>query len=453
MIRKKLLIALTMSASACLLGACGSMVNKPLSTVQQGVNQEETEKSEAEQGFTDREEDKMDSKAANLTEQTAVAVTIDYNIDSYESVQNFCYQLLNSNINDKNPVLSPVSAYLALSMAGCGADGTTKDEFYDVLGNGMTALADDMMNTFPSKGDTLKISVENSAWIDDEFTVNDEWLGMIRSLMDAEAFQTDLAAPETMNQINRWIENKTNGMIDKLLSEPLDARTRLALLNTVYFKGKWQIPFEANDTYKEEFYLNKPQNESEQVDMMHLYTTDLDYISNDFAEGCILPYRTDGDQNMAFVALKPTDNNDIRDVYSKLTGEVMKDLLVNKKTELVNLKLPKFEITFDKVLNDSLKSMGLNECFDMEKADFDQMGKTQSGDNLYISLVRQKAKIIVDEEGTEAAAVTAILMECGAAFDPVEPKALYFNEPFIYMIMDIEKEIPLFIGILDNPNV
>ncbi len=97
-------------------------------------------------------------------------------------------------------------------------------------------------------------------------------------------------------------------------------------------------------------------------------------------------------------------------------------------------------------------NIGLVECFDEEKANFDQLGRTIYGDTLYINLVRQKAKIIVDEEGTEAAAATEVLMKERSAMIMTDPKELYFNEPFIYIIMDMETEVPLFIGILDNPN-
>lgn len=395
------------------------------------------------------------AESTDLTGQTTQAVTIDYNIESYESVQNFSHDLFMQCIQDKNPVLSPVSAYLALSMAGCGADGTTREEFYNVLGNDMMALSDDMMNTLPANGDLLKLSIADSAWIDDEFVVDDTWIGTVKSLMDAEVFQTNLSTEATMNEINHWIDDKTNGLIDKMLAQPLDEMTRLALFNTVYFKGKWEIPFDANDTHKEDFYPDEAQGGAEQVDMMNLYMTDLDYIANDFAEGVFLPYQKNddgkGSENLAFVALKPTGDSGVRDVYEKLTKKVLHNILVNSKTELVNLKLPKFEITFDKELNNDLSQMGLSECFDVEKANFDQMGKAQSGDNLYISLVHQKAKIIVDEEGTEAAAVTEILMACGAALEPREPREVYFNVPFVYMIMDMDKEIPLFVGILDNP--
>ncbi|MDE6917055.1 MAG: hypothetical protein K2P39_09710, partial [Lachnospiraceae bacterium] len=237
------------------------------------------------------------------------------------------------------------------------------------------------------------------------------------------------------------------------LTEPLDARTKLVLFNTVYFKGRWQTPFMASNTHKEEFYTHGKE-ESQLVDMMNLTAAELDYIANDFVEGVILPYQPNSKSggNLAFVALKPTGDEEIRTIYNALTSEVLADILVNRKTELVNLKLPKFEMTFDKNLNESLANMGLRDCFDAGKANFDQIGQAQSGENLYIDLVRQKAKIIVDEEGTEAAAVTEVAMRCmGLMPDPDGVKEVYFNEPFLYMILDMNRELPLFVGILDNP--
>lgn len=404
----------------------------------------------------------MQTKVENLTEKATQEICIDYAIQSYEDVQNFGYELFAQNINDQNPVLSPVSAYLALSMAGFGADGATADEFINVLG-GMDVFSDDIMHHMPQSRDLLTLSLSNSAWIDDAFIVDTEWLGTIKSLMCAEAFQADLSTEDAMRSMNDWIDRRTNGMIDKMIEQPLDAMTRLVLFDTLYFKGKWETPFEAENTHIEDFYINRQRNQTVQAEMMNLYWTYLDYVSNDFAEGVILPYQNNPgggvepyqsveyqEPKLAFIVLKPTGNGDIRDLYSKLTAENIKTMLLNRQNEMVHLKLPKFEVTFDKVLNNSLYNMGLTECFDGEKADFSKMGKTKSGYNLYISLVRQKAKIIVDEEGTEAAAATEIDMRDGAGYID-NPKELYFNEPFLYMIMDMERELPLFIGIMDNP--
>lgn len=389
----------------------------------------------------------------DLTDQdAAVGVCIEYDTGTYASIQNFSYELFAQNIASENPVLSPVSAYLALSMAGVGADKTTRKEFYDLLGEDMMALSDDMMNQLPKNSENIIVSLANSAWIDDQLSVNDQWIGEITSLMDAQAFQSNLSSPETMENINHWIESQTNGLIDEMLTEPLDVQTKLALFNTVYFKAKWATPFEAHSTYKEDFVLEN--GEAVETEMMH-NSFKMDYIANDFTEGVILPYRNwqEGDGNYALVALKPKSvDSSIRDVYGKLTMETIANLIDSKQTRQVNLKLPKFEITFDIVLNDSLQNMGLNEAFDSSLADFTRLGTTKNENSLAISLVRQKAKIIVDEEGTEAAAATEVLMtECAAIV--LEEMDVFFNEPFFYMIMDMDKEIPLFFGILDNPTV
>lgn len=390
----------------------------------------------------------------NLADQdVAVGVCIEYNINTYASIQNFSYELFAQNIASENPVLSPVSAYLALSMAGVGADGTTRKEFYDLLGEDMMVLSDDMMNRLPKKSENITVSLANSAWIDNQLSVNDQWIGEITSLMGAQAFQSNLSSTETMESINHWIEDQTNGLIDEMLAEPLDEQTKLALFNTVYFKAKWATPFEVYSTYKEDFALEN--GEAVETEMMH-NSFRMDYITNDYAEGVILPYRNwqEEDGNYALIALKPkTSDLNVRDVYSKLTIETIVNLIDSKQTRPVNLKLPKFETTFDIVLNDSLQNMGLKEAFDSSLADFTRLGTTKNENNLVISLVRQKAKVIVDEEGTEAAAATEVIMDECAAIEEIEEIDVFFNEPFFYMIMDMDKEIPLFFGILDNPTV
>lgn len=203
--------------------------------------------------------------------------------------------------------------------------------------------------------------------------------------------------------------------------------------------------------------------------MMNMEEDRFGSISNDFAEGVILPYHTnkkfeydetspyDEDiqelmwnfcGNLAFVAIKPKGNIGIREVYRLLDSETMKKLMENQASEMIDLKLPRFEVVFDKVLNESLINMGLAECFDIKNADFTSIGNARTGDTLYVELVRQKAKIIVNEYGTEASAVSELLRPLSAVY---KVKKLYFNEPFLYMIMDTELELPLFIGIMDNP--
>lgn len=388
---------------------------------------------------------------------------------TYESVRRFSYDLFCQNMQEKNPILSPLSAYLTLAMAGCGAEGTTKTEFINVLGVDMMSLSADMIDIFSIKEIYLNLSIANSAWIDRRFTVNAAWKNTIKSLMGADAFWTDLTSYETMNNINHWIATQTNGLIDQMLTEPLGPkdRIRLALFNTVYFKGKWRNCFAPSNTYKDDFYLpEEPKSwfkkRSVQVDMMRNKTAELEYVSNDFVEGVVLPYLTkqkigsrfsacDCKNKLGFIALKPRRNNSVRDICSRLNEHFLHTLLLNRKLELIDLKLPKFKSAFDVNLIESLTKIGLTECFDKNKANLSLLGKdTVTGDTLYVSLVRQNAVLTVDEEGTEAAAATELL-GCLRGIEPKPRKKLYFNESFLYMIIDIETELPLFIGILDNP--
>ncbi len=392
----------------------------------------------------------------------------------YENIRKFGYYLFEQMISDENPVISPVSVYLTLAAAGCGADGTTKDEFYSVLGKNMETLPNSVKNIFFQQGENLNLFISSAAWIDERFIVNSKWSDTAKHLAGTEIFQAELFRKETMDAINKWSDNKTNGMIDLLLTEPFDRQVMLALFGIIYFRGRWASPFPADKTRKETFYLNSgrtaySQMQTKQVDMMNRNRGRLDYISNGFSEGILLPYHTskkfeydrtssydkdiqklmwDSCGALAFIAIKPKGNISIREVYHRLDNKTVKKLMKTRRYEMIDLKLPKFEVVFDKVLNESLINMGLAECFNIESADFTSMGKSQKGNKLYIELVRQKSKIIVNEQGTEAAAASELL---GAVRAILKTKILYFNEPFLYMIMDMNAEIPLFIGILDNP--
>lgn len=440
MMKSKVYTAVGAISVMCMIGGCRNN-SEDVSIPMESVADDEA--SNTEEVSTETE------SVSSLTDESNTALDIDYEIESYQNIQDFSYQLFSEQLEAENPVLSPTSAYLALAMAGFGSEGNTKAQFHQVLGEDMLAMSDHLMNMLPVDSERQILSLANSAWIDDQYIVDEKWIGTIKSVMDAEAYQTNLSTIETMDSMNGWIEEKTNGLIDKMLEKPLTDDARLVLFNTIYFKGKWCNPFEANDTYADTFQVN--DREQVETNMMHKYSENLDYVSNDFAEGLILPYRTDTeDHNIAMMALKPK-GTDVREMYRQLSADNVSELIDNRQSILINTKIPKFEISFENGLNESLINMGLVDGFDAEKADFSLMGRTAGGYNLYISLVKQKAKIIVDEEGTEAAAATEVAMLEGCALIEEEPIDVFFDEPFLYMIMDMDREIPLFIGILDNP--
>lgn len=460
MVKKKFFAVMAAMAVMCALEACGTaesatMIPEEIIATEENMNESVTMSSEEsmnESGAMSSEE--METESDDIVTESADGNDTEskgnYGIESYQSIQDFSYQLFSENMEHKNPVLSPASVYLALTMAGLGSGNNTKTQFQQVLGEDMVAISDNLMHTLPVDSENQVLSLANSAWIDDEYSVDEKWTGTIKSVMNAEAYQTDLASVEAMNSMNNWIKENTNGLIDKMLAQPLSTEARLALFNTIYFKGKWCNPFDANDTYADTFRIDdKGQVET---DMMHKYSEYLDYVSNDFAEGLILPYQAhDDSHNLAMLVLKPKDM-DVRELYRNLDADTVSELISNKQNVLINTKLPKFETSFEYDLNDSLINMGLTDSFDSEKADFSLMGRNESGNNLYIGLVKQKAKIIVDEEGTEAAAATAVIMLDACALVEEEPIDVFFDEPFLYMIVDMDKEIPLFLGIFDDPS-
>ncbi len=386
--------------------------------------------------------------AENLTENLDTQICIDYAIKSYEPVQNFAYELFEQNMDEDNPVLSPVSAYLALGMAGTGAKGATLSEFQQVLGTDLDCIPHSLMTTLPRDREGMKISLANSAWVDDDFEAEKDYLVEIDSFYLSDVYRANLSANQTMEDMNAWIDTNTNGLIPKLLEEPLDEDSRLALFNTIYFKGQWAIEFSKDDTRERDFY--KEDGSTEQVDMMHLYGENLQYVNMEEAVGVVLPYK---DETMAFVALMPAPagNQTVREMYENMEWSDICEILKQEKRTLCNLQLPKFEVEFAKKLNDSLNTMGLCKAFDGSQADLSGMGKSKDGNNIFIDLVFQKAVVIVDEEGTEAAAVTEVVVACESCIIEEPPVEIFFNEPFLYMIVDKEKEIPLFVGIMDNP--
>lgn len=384
---------------------------------------------------------------------------------SYASLQNFSYELFGQNIEQENPVLSPVSAYFAIGLAGIGSEGETAEEFNEVLGGSYQELSRSLMSRLPalSQEDGLWVSIANSAWLEEGFgetcirtmdgavmtegfTAKQEWLDDAKDFYDAEVVQTKLSTVETQERINTWINQKTNGLIKDFLSEPLPDDTHLALFNTVYFHGDWEKPFEAYMTREQEFTTNS--GEKLNVDMMQMYHTKQQYLGNDIAEGVILPYQGG---SYALVALKPADGASVREMYAQLTPDEINRMIEEAQEIDVNLRLPKFEITFEQKLNDSLINMGLTRAFDSENADFSGIGNIPEGHNLYIDLVRQKAVIKVDEEGTEAAAVTEVVMTDGGVMMVEPPKDVFFDQPFLYLIVEKETKVPLFMGIMDNP--
>ncbi len=427
-------------------------------------NQEETKTGKIAQSSEDgKEYDKSgESQAGGINTPVSIEPVTDD-----EALWSFSYKMIKENIEEVNPVLSPMSVYLAMGMVGLGAKGDTLTEFENVMGKEMHTTAGKLMQELPSwlldetnseaqsrmldETDSKlqsKLNVANAVWVDETMHPKEDWLKDVSEIYHAEAYRSKLSSAATQNDINHWIEEKTHSLIKNFLDRPLEEETKMALFNTIYFLGKWRNEFDPISTRKEDFTTTDGQ--TVKVDMMNDQRTEF-YVQNKTMDGVVMDY-LHGD--MAFLALKPTAGQTVRELYQELDQEAFAELLDNGQNTLMKLKLPKFEVEFDRKLNETLQNMGIQQAFDDELADFSGLGITDNGYPLYISLVRQKAVVKLDEEGTEAAAVTMVAMkECASAERVEKPLEVYFDEPFLYMILHKESKTPLFIGIMDEPGV
>lgn len=349
----------------------------------------------------------------------------------------------------ENPVLSPLSAYLCLAMLMPGANENTKAEFEKILGadwDYVSALAADIAAQLEKTGGSTKLDLANSIWTDDDKAViEEEWLKTVKAYFGPDIYSADLPSDGALKAINKWVNDKTNGMIPKLHDENYDKDTIMVLLNALYMKADWAHKFEGNYTNDREF--TKADGSTVTVPFMNMFEAYESYIKTEDAEGIMLPY---DDGRLAFIALKP-GSGDARGYASSLTGAKLKELIAAAKADtFVTVNMPKFSTGYSVYLTDALKAMGMTDAFDPFLADLSGAGRGVDGP-LYISYVFQRVKVDVDEEGTEAAAVTEIATAERCALPADEPIVLTFDKPFVYAIVDTETGVPLFAGVMENP--
>lgn len=363
------------------------------------------------------------------------------NIAESQNIQlQFSLDLLKELSQSKENIFySSFSINQALTMAYFGADGDTQEEIKNTLGYAGLTIEDIaayqkyLIETYSDSGDTTFYSA-NSMWIDDQLTVKDAYIQTMLESFDAEVANIDLQSNQALGVINGWIEKETNGMIDKLFEEPFDEMTALILMNAIYFKGQWTTPFNPELTYENTF---NGASSSNQVDFMFSDETVTGYQSDDY-KAINLSYGDD--ERFSFVAVLP--EGDINDFINGLDADALNDVLTTfEEKEDPILLLPKFELEEKITLKDTLAALGMETAFTGD-ANFSEISDTE----LFISDVLHKARIIVDEEGTEAAAVTGLVMK--ATSMPVDQFEFVADREFMFFIMDNEEKTVLFSGVV-----
>ena len=342
---------------------------------------------------------------------------------------------------DENVLISPLSIQLALAMTANGADGNTKAEMEALLG-GEIALEDlneylySYVNSLPSE-DKYKLQIANSIWFrDDEgrLQVERDFLQKNADYYGAQAYKAAFD-DQTLKDINNWVNNHTDGMIDSILDQ-IDEDAVMYLINALVFDAEWQHVYDKSDVYKGKF--TNIGGTEKQVDMMHSEETV--YLQDEYATGFMKPY---SGSKYSFAALLPNEGVDIYEYVAGLTGEDLMETLSTPQLGMVMTTLPKFSYEYELTMNDLLKDLGMPTAFSSDDADFSKLGKSSRG-NIYIGDVLHKTFISVDELGTKAGAVTKVEMKDESA--PMSEWVVNLNRPFVYMIIDNETNLPVFIG-------
>ena len=288
------------------------------------------------------------------------------------------------------------------------------------------------------ESEKYKLEIANSIWVKNGGIVpNEDFLWNNKSYYDAQIYSAPFDE-STVNDINHWVSDKTDGMIDEIVNQ-IDPSAIMYLINAVMFDAEWASIYSIYDVEKGEF--TAITGEKQTVNMMH--SSEHRYIELDNATGFKKNYKYG---KYSFVALLPNEGVSLEELVEGLEGEELLSAIKYADMTTVLATMPKFSYEYTLNMNDTLKALGMPTAFDPSGADFSAMG--QADGNVYINSVTHKTFITVDEAGTKAGAVTSVEMTAGSA--PEELKVVNLDRPFLYMIVDNTTNLPIFVGTLTS---
>lgn len=375
-------------------------------------------------------------------EANAVTTDTDISGDRAIAVTDFAVRLFRQSVEDgENMLISPLSIINALAMTANGAGGKTLSQMEELFRLSVSELNEYLYaytKALPAGG-KYKLSIANSIWLkdDESFTVEPDFLQANADWYDAGAYKVPFNNA-TLRDINNWVEENTDGMIKDILDR-ISEEAVMYLVNALAFDAEWRNIYYEHQVREGVF--TKEDGMQQQAELM--YSMEEQYLEDANAVGFIKYY---ADKKYAFVALLPDEDISVKNYIDSLTGEKLASMLANPTDIQVNAAIPKFENENSIEMNDVLKAMGMTDAFDYNVSDFSGIGTSIAG-NLYISRVLHKTFIAVDEKGTKAGAATVEEMKDMSA-EPKEIKTVYLDRPFVYMLIDCEANLPVFIGTL-----
>ena len=339
-----------------------------------------------------------------------------------------------------NILISPVGLGMVLAMAYDGASGETAHEMAKVLEvegvdrDALNKAYASLMANLPAPGDDLSLKIANSLWADLKTPLKQTFLEGNRASYAARIENADLSAPETPGIINAWIEEQTGGKIHEVIDE-IGRDVVLYLINTMYFSGRWTIPFDSTYTQDREFTL--ADGTTRAVTTMMTQVKEGHYYTGDAFKAARLDY---GDGRVSMYLFLPDADTGLRGFYERLNPENWSRWLSGFETGPAHILLPRFSLEYDAKMNDVLKTLGMRKAF--ADADFGRM----TNEHVFISMVKQKARLDVNEKGTEAASAALVEFKKGPAMD------LVFTRPFFFAVVDNTTGAILFMGNVAQPN-
>ncbi len=397
-------------------------------------------------GILQSELERLDSPYVKTTDQDKLAEgNSEFAFDLYQQLKQ----------QEGNLFYSPYSISIALAMTYAGANGETEQQMKETLD--FLLEQEDLHNAFnwldqqlaqrgegaEGKDDEgFRLNIANSIWGQEDYEFLEDFLNILAENYGAGLRGLDFVnQPEQSRQIiNQWVEEQTEGRIKDLIPKgSIDGLTRLVLTNAIYFNAAWQYQFNDNNTIDMPFHLL--DGDTIYVPTMR-QTESFNYAEGSGYQAVELPY--DGGE-LSMVIMLPDEGN-FNDFENSLDAKMVKDIIRGMEDQKVSLTIPKFEFESEMSLAESLSVMGMPVAFS-DGADFSGMDGTRS---LYIGDVIHKAFVSVDENGTEAAAATAVIMVLSA--QPIDPPVNFnIDRPFVFLIRDIATDSILFVGRVLNP--
>ncbi len=347
----------------------------------------------------------------------------------------------------KNTFISPASVAVALAIAANGAAGSTRASMLKTLGAPRASSADfdaankALMTELSDPGSDLQFTIANALWLNKQFSILPAFVTTSRDVFSATAEDLPFGDPSAAKTINDWVDKNTNGRIPEIV-DSTDPNDVLVITNAIAMKAKWIVPFEKDDTHDAPFETGGGGHVT--VSMMS-HNGAYAYADAGGWQVARLPYRGD---RFAMYVLLPHEGSALGDALHAFGGADFDGLISGLTERQIAFAMPRYTATFKSELNAPLGHLGMAQAFDPGSADFSNL--VAPPQRAYISLVLHRAFVRVDEEGTEAAAATAIGMHATAIMMPPQTRMIV-NRPFLMAIRDDKTKQILFLGAIFDP--